>query len=289
MENTTERVWEPPPKIDAIFEHLKGNQFAAVNSATSGARTQKDLPVGNAKLQLYSLATPNGHKVGIMLEELGVDYDAHVINIGASALDQFTSGFVGVNPNSKIPALVDLDGYDGEKTNVFESAAIVYYLAEKYNKFYPESPKLRNEIRCWIFWQMAGQGPMTGNFGHFMVYAPADQVEARNYGVARYGMEVKRLCHVLETHLKGRTYMVGEEYTIADIVCFPWAYQLTKGYVHKNGVSANQFLSITDDYPNIIAWVNRIAERPAVKRGLQVCNWNGQGKPWLVTEDKSKI
>jgi GST-like protein len=283
----SEKKWEPPAKLDVLFEHLQNNVFAKTNSATSGARREQSLPVGNAKLQLYSLATPNGQKVSIMLEELGVDYDAHVINIGANALDQFTSGFVEINPNSKIPALVDLDGFDGEKTITFESAAVVYYLAEKFNKFYPASLKLRNEIRSWIFWQMAGQGPMSGNFGHFMVYAPPDQIEARNYGVARYGMETKRLCHVLDTHLKGKTYMVGEEYSIADIICFPWANQLTKGYVHSNGVGANQFLSVEESYPNMIKWVNLIRERPAVQRGLVVCSFSGVGKPWL--QDQSKI
>lgn len=280
---TEARVWTPPPKLDDLFTHLKGNQFANVNSSTSGARSQKELPVGNAKLQFYSLATPNGHKPAIYLEELGVDYDAHTINIGASALDQFTSGFVEINPNSKIPALVDLDGFDGEKTPVFESAAIVYYLAEKFDvegKFYPQSPKLRNEIRQWIFWQMGGQGPHTGNFGHFFVYAPADQIEARNYGVARYGMEVKRLCHVLETRLTGRTYLVGEKYSIADIVVFPWFYQLSKGYLQKNGEGAASFLSVLEDYPNSTQWMNRILERPAVQRGLQVCSSAG-AKPWL--------
>jgi len=122
---------------------------------------------------------------------------------------------------------------------------------------------------------------MTGNFGHFMVYAPADAAEARNYGVARYGMETKRLCHVLESHLKDRTYMVGDEYSIADIMCFPWAYHLTRGYVHSSGIGAHDFLSITDDYPNMIRWINFIQERPAVRKGLTVCNATGVPKPWL--------
>jgi len=285
----TTKVWEPPSSIDIIFEHLSNNAFSKVNLPTSGARSEKPLPVGTARLQLYSLATPNGHKVGIMLEELEVDYDAHVINIGGNALDQFTSGFVEINPNSKIPALVDLDGFDGEKISIFESAAIIYHLAEKFNKFYPPEPKLRSEIRSWIFWQMAGQGPMAGNFGHFMVYAPPDAVEARNYGVARYGMETQRLCHVLDTHLKNRTYIVGEQYTIADICCFPWAFQLTKGYVHSNGVGANAFLSIEQSYPNMVRWIKLILERPAVQRGLTVCSFSGVGKPWLQNVDKSKI
>lgn len=205
------------------------------------------------------------------------------INIGKG--DQFTSGFVGVNPNSKIPALLDKEGPDGKPINLFESASILVYLAEKHgNKFYPTDPRLRAEVMNWLFWQMAGFGPMCGNFGHFMVYAPADKVEARDYGVARYGMEVQRLCSVLDLHLKGRTYVVGEEYTIADMAIYPWFSQLMKGYKHSSGVSANDFLSI-EKYTNAIAWADRIAQRPAVQRGVTVCNFAGIGKPWLETSE----
>jgi len=165
--------------------------------------------------------------------------------------------------------------------HLFESASIVWYFAEKYNRFLPADFRLRAEIRNWVFWQMAGQGPMCGNFGHFFVYAPGNAHDARNYGVARYGMEVQRLCSVLDLHLANRTYMVGEEYTIADIICFPWFHQLRKGYIHKSGISAAKFLSIEEKYPNAIAWANRIAAREAVVRGLTVCSWDGRGKPWL--------
>jgi len=273
-------VWSPPPKIEDLFAATAGNKFSGINSPVAGARTQQDLPVGNAPIQLYSLATPNGQKVSILLEELGIDYDAHVINIGKG--DQFSSGFVGVNPNSKIPALVDKDGPGGEPISLFESASISMYLAEKYKKFIPSHPRLRQEVLNWVFWQMGGQGPMTGNFGHFFVYAPPDKVEARNYGVARYGMEVQRLMSVLDRHLEGKTYLVGEEYTLADIMCFPWAHMLRIYYKHASGIGANDFLSI-DKYKNVQGWVERILARSAVARGLKVCS-EGLGKPWLVNK-----
>jgi len=213
-----------------------------------------------------------------LLEELGVDYDAQVVRIMQG--DQFTSGFVGINPNSKIPALVDKDGPDGKSISIFESAAIMLYLAEKYKKFLPTDPRLKTEAMTWLFWQMSGQGPITGNFGHFMVYAPDDKVEARDYGVARYGMEVQRLCHVLDTHLKGRKYMIGDEYSIVDMAILPWFQQLRTGYNHKSGITANNFLSV-DQYTNAIAWADKILERPAVQKGKQVFK-DGIPKPWLV-------
>jgi GSH-dependent disulfide-bond oxidoreductase len=210
-----------------------------------------------------------------------------VINIGKG--EQFTSGFVAVNPNSKIPALVDKEGPNNSgPINVFESASIILYLAEKYNRFFSTDLRQRTEILNWIFWQMGGLGPMCGNFGHFFVYAPSDAGEARDYGVARYGMEVQRLCSVMDQHLAGeagrsRTYIVGEEYTIADIALFPWFYALTKGYKHSvTGNDAKNFLSI-DRYEHLNAWIQRILARPAVERGLTVCT-NGVGKPWLETK-----
>ena len=221
-----------------------------------------------------------GQKVSILLEELGIDYDAHFINIMKG--DQFTSGFVAVNPNSKIPALQDKEGPGGAPIHVFESASIMMYLAEKFGRFYPQDPRLKAEVLNWLFWQMSGLGPMCGNFGHFMVYAPADKVEARDYGVGRYGMEVQRLLSVLDQHLASRTYLVGEEFTIADMASFPWVHQLLKGYKHPSGIDANGFLSV-EKYTNVIAWVERIRERPAVQRGLTVCT-NGHGKPWLVEQ-----
>jgi GST-like protein len=271
-------TWTPPEHIEEIFAKTAGNQFAAINSPVAGARTQQDLPDGPAPLQLYSLGTPNGIKVSIMLEELGVDYDAHVVNIGKG--DQFTSGFVSVNPNSKIPAMKDKEGPGESPINVFESASIMIYLAEKYGRFFPTDFRLRTEVLNWVFWQMGGLGPMCGNFGHFMVYAPADKIETRDYGVARYGMEVQRLLSVLDQHLAGKTYLVGEEYTIADIASFPWVNQLLTGYKHPSGIDARTFLSV-EKYSNVLAWAERIRERPAVKRGVVVCT-NGQGKPWLA-------
>jgi GST-like protein len=187
---------------------------------------------------------------------------------------------VAVNPNSKIPALVDKVGIDGKSVNLFESASIVIYFAEKYGKFISSDPLLRYETLNWIFWQMAGQGPMTGNFGHFMVYAPADKIETRDYGVARYGMETQRLLSVLDNHLNGREYMVGEEYSIADIVIFPWFQHLRVGYKHPSGVAAKDFLSV-DSYSHANRWADKILARPAVQRGLTVCS-NAGAKPWLA-------
>lgn len=212
-----------------------------------------------------------------------ISTSAHlVINIGVG--DQFTSGFVAVNPNSKIPAAVDLNGPGGKAVDLFESASIMLYFAEKTGRFIPSDPATRAECMNWLFWQMGGLGPMCGNFGHFMVYAPDDKVETRDYGVARYGMEVQRLCSVLDQHLSTRNYLVGEEYSIADMASFPWFNQLRIGYKHSSGITAKDFLSI-DQYKHANAWADRIAERPAVKRGLLVCS-GGVGKPWEVKTDE---
>jgi GST-like protein len=271
--------WTPPPKITELFKVTAGNNFSSVNSPKAGARVERELSVGSAPFQLYSLSTPNGQKVGIILEELGIDYDAHVTTLSG---DQFTSGFVAVNPNSKIPSAVDKEGPDGKPINLFESCNILLYLAEKYNRFLPTDKRLLNEVITWLFWQAAGQGPMTGQFGHFMVYAPPDKKDARDYGVARYGMEVQRLCSVLENHLATRKYMVGEEYTIADMAIFPWFNHLRVGYKHPSGIGAADFLSVSQ-YVNVNAWADRIAARPAVKRGITVCS-GGKGKPWLQSK-----
>lgn len=271
----------PTPKIEDLYANAGGNKWASINSPVAGAREQKDVPEGSAPVQLYSLFTPNGQKVGILFEELGIDYDAHVINIGKG--DQFTSGFVAVNPNSKIPAAVDKEGPDGKPIHLFESASIVQYFAEKHNKFIPTDPRARTECFNWIYWQMGGFGPMCGQFGHFFVYAPPDKIETRNYGVARYGMEVQRLCSVLDQHLAGKTYLVNEEYTIADMVIFPWFHQLLNGYKHASGIAARDFLTV-DQYTNAVAWAERLKARPAVQRGLQVCDWSGVGKPWLQSK-----
>ncbi|KNC75048.1 hypothetical protein SARC_12418 [Sphaeroforma arctica JP610] len=197
--------WTPPSKIEDLYKNADGNKFASINAPTAGARDDVELPKGESPIQLYSLATPNGIKASIMLEELSeagvLKYDAHKIDISKG--EQFHKGFVDINPNSKIPCMLDGEGPDGKPIHLFESASIVLYLAEKYNMFLPSDPRLKAEVMNWIFWQMAGQGPMTGNFGHFMVYAPADKGAARDYGVARYGMEVQRLSDVLEKHLAG--------------------------------------------------------------------------------------
>ncbi|KXS20191.1 glutathione S-transferase [Gonapodya prolifera JEL478] len=289
MSSPTE--WTPPKAIEELFAQTAGNNFASINAPTAGARTVQELPKGSAPLQLYSLATPNGQKVGIILEELAeagikeADYDAFVIRLNG---EQFTSGFVGVNPNSKIPALVDTKPSDGgEPVNLFESANIVLYLAEKHKFLMPEDSRKKAEVMNWVFWQMAGQGPMTGNFGHFFVYAPADKVEARNYGVARYGMEVLRLSDVLEKHLAdGRSYLLGEDYTIADVVVFPWFNTLHRGYAHKSGMTAATFLNV-DRFPKLNAWRDRLLARPAVQRGITVCRGtDGVGKPWLADNQK---
>lgn len=269
--------WKPPPRIEELFKGTPEHAFTNMNSPTATVRGDFTYPSPKTgPFQLYSLATPNGHKVGILLEELGIPYDAYVVNIGKN--EQFRSGFVQANPNSKIPAAIDYDGPDGKPIRLFESASIMYYLCKKHGKFLPSDPRLEQECMNWLFWQMAGQGPMTGNFGHFMVYAPDSEVAARNYGVMRYGMEVKRLCDVLDKHLEGKTYMVGEQYTVADMAIMPWALQLFKGYKHSSGIGAREFLS-GDNYGNIKAWVQRLLEREAVQRGIRVCS--GSPKPWL--------
>jgi len=260
--------WVPPESFESLMEEQsKGNKFAGINSPTAGARTQATLPVGKAAIQYYSLGTPNGIKPAILLEELGIEYNAHRIDIMKG--DQFTSGFVEVNPNSKIPALVDKEGPDGKPINVFESGAILFYLAEKYKKFLPTSASDRVQVMNWVFWQMAGQGPMAGNLGHFFVYAPNDKCETRDYGVARYGMETLRLASVLDVHLAGKTFIVGEQYTIADIAILPWFQQLRTGYAHPSGRSVSTVLGIETKFPNAIAWANRLLERPAVQKGIK--------------------
>lgn len=259
------------------MNHTGGNKFASTNKPTAGAQNDKAAPVGSASIQLYSLATPNGHKPAILLEELGVEYDAHVVGLSGP---QFDGGFTAINPNSKIPAAVDIDGPGGKPVNLFESGSIVLYFAEKYDMFIPKDPFLKAQVMNWVFWQMGGQGPMTGNFGHFFSYAPDDKIETRNYGVTRYGMETQRLCSVLNQHLEGKTFMVGEEYSIADIMCYPWFRQLQVGYPTKSGMKAAEFLDIKQ-YSNCVAWADRIWARPAVQRGVTVCSFNGVAKPWL--------
>lgn len=249
-----------PPKVWSA-ETVSGGRFASINRPTAGAREQRDLPVGKHPFQLYSLATPNGVKVTIMLEELlelghsGAEYDAWTINIGAG--DQFTSGFVGVNPNSKIPALLDRSG--DEPFRLFESGAILIHLAEKFGAFLPTAQPARAETLSWLVWQVASGPFIGGGFGHFYAYAP----EKYEYPINRYAMETKRIFDVADQRLAQSRFLAGDDYTIADIANFPWLAPFTTGEIYND---ARTFLSI-DDYKNVKRWVGEIAARPAVKRG----------------------
>lgn len=245
-----------------VWEWQKGNggQFANINRPIAGATHDKDRPVGKHPLQLYSLATPNGVKVTVMLEELleaghkGAEYDAWLINIGEG--NQFGSGFVEVNPNSKIPALMDHS--TPEPTRVFESGSILMYLAEKFGAFLPTDHKARTETINWLMWQM-GSGPyLGGGFGHFYAYAPMKI----QYAIDRFAMEVKRQLDVLDRHLADNEYMAGKDYTIADMAIWPWYGRLVKGGAYDAG----DFLDVTS-YTNVIRWTDQIGQRPAVERG----------------------
>ncbi|MHB9878213.1 glutathione-dependent disulfide-bond oxidoreductase [Pacificimonas sp. ICDLI1SI03] len=252
-----------PPKV-WTWDKESGGRFASINRPVSGATHDKERPVGKHPLQLYSLATPNGVKVNIMLEELlaaghkGAEYDAWLINIGEG--DQFSSGFVEANPNSKIPALMD-HSVDGPPQRVFESGSILLYLAEKFGAFLPSDHGARTEALNWLFWQMGAAPYLGGGFGHFYAYAP----EKFEYPIDRFAMEVKRQLHVLDTHLADRHFFAGDEYSIADTAIWPWYGALVKGLVYD----AAEFLSV-DEYKNVIRWTDEIAKRPAVQRGRMV-------------------
>ncbi|SFK48540.1 GST-like protein [Pseudovibrio ascidiaceicola] len=251
-----------PPKV-WVWEQKNGGQFANINRPIAGPTHDKDLQVGKHPLQLYSLATPNGVKVTIMLEELlaagfsEADYDAWLINIGEG--DQFSSGFVDANPNSKIPALVDHS--TETPIRVFESGSILLYLAEKFGAFLPKDPAAHAEAMNWLFWQMGSAPYLGGGFGHFYAYAP----EKFEYPINRFAMEAKRQLDVLDRNLAERRFMAGDEYSIADIAIFPWYGALVLGSLY----SAAEFLSV-DEYKNVKRWAEEIAERPAVKRGKRV-------------------
>jgi GST-like protein len=251
-----------PPEIWS-WKKENGGRFANINRPIAGPTHDKDLPVGKHPLQLYSLATPNGVKVTVLLEELlaaghsGAEYDAWLIRINEG--DQFSSGFVEVNPNSKIPALLDRSAE--QPVRVFESGAILLYLAEKFGAFVPTDPARRAECLSWLFWQM-GSGPyLGGGFGHFYAYAPL-KIE---YAIDRFAMEVKRQLDVLDRRLGESEYLGGADYTIADIAVWPWYGALVKGLVYD----AATFLQVAD-YKNVQRWTDQIAERPAVKRGRMV-------------------
>jgi GST-like protein len=251
-----------PPKVWK-WEQASGGQFANINRPISGATHDKELPVGDNPLQLYSLATPNGMKVTILLEELlaaghaGAEYDAYLIRINEG--DQFGSGFVKVNPNSKIPALMDMS--TSPPTRVFESGAILMYLAEKFGAFLPASGSARAECLSWLFWQMGSAPFLGGGFGHFYAYAP----EKLEYPINRYAMEVKRQLDVLDKHLAQHRYLAGDQYTIADIATWPWYGALVAGKLYDAG----EFLDVKA-YKHVGRWNTEIAGREPVKRGRMV-------------------
>ena len=251
-----------PPKV-WVWNRDNGGRFANINRPTAGATHDKTLPHGRHPLQLYSLGTPNGIKVTILLEELlalghsGAEYDAWYIDIGAG--DQFGSGFVGVNPNSKIPALLDTSG--DPPVRVFESASILTYLAEKFGVFLSQAGADRAECFSWLFWQVGSTPYLGGGFGHFFAYAP----DKWQYPIDRFAMEVKRQLDVLDRNLAARRYICGEHYSIADMAIFPWY----GGLVLQNLYGAAEFLDVAG-YRHVVRWATEIAERPAVKRGIRV-------------------
>jgi GSH-dependent disulfide-bond oxidoreductase len=262
MTDTTEYV---PPKV-WVWNKESGGRFAAINRPIAGPTHDHELPVGRHPFQLYSLATPNGIKVTVMFEELlaaghkGAEYDAWLIRING---DQFGSGFVSVNPNSKIPALLDRSG--AQPFRVFESGSILLHLAEKFGAFLPTQPAQRAEALSWLFWQMGSAPYLGGGFGHFYAYAPL-KIE---YAIDRFAMEVKRQLDVLDRRLADSEYLAGNEYSIADIAVWPWYGALAKGLLYGGG----EFLSV-HEYKNVIRWTDQIAQRPAVKRGRMVnCAW----------------
>ncbi len=251
-----------PPKVWK-WEAPSGGQFASINRPVAGATHEKELPLGEHPLQLYSLATPNGVKVTVMLEELlaaghkGAEYDAWLISIQDG--DQFGSGFTAINPNSKIPAMVDRSGET--PVRVFESGSILLYLADKFGAFLPKDRAARTEALNWLFWQMGSAPYLGGGFGHFYSYAP----EKFEYPINRFAMEVKRQLDVLNRQLEGRRYIAGDDYTIADMAIFPWYGALAAGQVYN----AAEFLS-THEYENVLRWTAEIYARPAVRRGAMV-------------------
>lgn len=258
----TDTTTYSPPSV-WTWDQESGGRFANINRPIAGATHEKDLPVGRHPLQLYSLATPNGVKVTVMLEELlelghtGAEYDAWLIRIHDG--DQFGSGFVAANPNSKIPALMDHSS--GTPQRVFESGAILIYLAEKFGAFLPAGGSARAECLSWLFWQMGSAPFLGGGFGHFYAYAPTKM----EYPINRYAMEVKRQLDVLDRHLADKPYLAGDDYTIADMAVWPWYGTLVKGQLYEAG----EFLQV-HTYTHVLRWTNQIAQRPAVKRGRMV-------------------
>lgn len=251
-----------PPKV-WTWDNESGGQFANINRPIAGATHDKTLPIGKHPFQLYSLATPNGQKVSIMFEELlelgltDAEYDAYLINIGEG--EQFGSDFVDINPNSKIPALMDHS--TTPPTRIFESGAILYYLGEKFDAFIPKDFQAKTQCRNWLFWQMGSAPYLGGGFGHFYSYAPSKM----QYPIDRFTMETKRQLDVLNRHLNDNEYMAGSEYSIADIAIWPWYGSLVLGDLYD----AAEFLDVAS-YTHVIRWAKQIAARPAVKRGRRV-------------------
>lgn len=251
-----------PPKV-WTWDKPSGGKFENINRPIAGATHEKALPRGKHPLQLYSRATPNGVKVTVLLEELlalgkqGAEYDAFLISINDG--EQFSSGFVEVNPNSKIPALLDVS--TSPPTRVFESGAILFYLAEKFDAFIPKEPSARAECMSWMFWQMGSAPFLGGGFGHFYSYAP----EKLEYPINRYAMEVKRQLDVLDRNLASRRFLCGDDYNIADIANFAWYGALALGKLY----SSKEFLDVAS-YKNVVRWASEIMERPAVQRGRRV-------------------
>ncbi len=267
----SESITYTPPAVWK-WDKQGGGKFTNINRPISGATHEKTLPVGEHALQLYSLATPNGVKVTVMLEELlelglsDAEYDAYSIIITEG--EQFASGFVDINPNSKIPAL--LDRSFNPPIRIFESGAILLYLAEKFDAFYPKEPAERAACQSWLMWHMGSAPFLGGGFGHFYAYAP----EKYQYPIDRYAMEVKRQLDVLDKHLANNTYLCGDNYTIADIGAYPWYGALVQGYLYD----AAEFLDVTS-YTHVVRWASLIAERPAVQRGRRVNRlWGEEGK-----------
>ena len=262
-----------PPTV-WTWDQANGGRFANINRPIAGATHEKDLPVGKHPLQLYSLATPNGVKVTVMLEELlalghtGAEYDAWLIKISEG--DQFGSGFVAVNPNSKIPALLDRSG--PKPVRVFESGAILLYLANKFGAFLPEDDAARAECLSWLFWQMGSAPYLGGGFGHFYAYAPSKM----QYPIDRFAMEVKRQMDVLDRRLAESAYLAGDEYTIADMAVWAWYGALAKGVLYEAG----EFLQV-QTYTNVQRWTEQIAQRPAVQRGRMVNRTWGEASSQL--------
>ena len=277
MDNSTPYT---PPKIWSASKE-NGGRFASINRPTAGATHEKELPIGRHPLQLYSLGTPNGVKVTVMLEELlaaghtGAEYDAWLIRINEG--EQFSSGFVSVNPNSKIPALMDRSR--ATPIRVFESGAILIYLAEKFGAFLPTEPAKRSECLSWLFWQMGSAPFLGGGFGHFYAYAPT-KIE---YAIDRYAMEVKRQLDVLDQRLAQSQYLAGDEYTIADMAVWPWYGTLVMGQLYEAG----EFLQV-QTYTNVLRWTKQVAQRPAAQRGRMVNRTSGElGKQLHERHDAS--